>query len=71
MLEQRIGPLDISKVINESKIMNTNIEHSMTQGSMMNEDQNAAKKVCYYDKLVDVGDGRLYKGEWLANKSDV
>ncbi len=59
MLEQRIGPLDISKVINESRIIQTS------------QSIDEEPKKVFYDKIFDLGDGRTYKGEWLASKPNI
>lgn len=70
MLAQRIGPLDMSKVVTESspaKESGAGINQSMQSAqriSLQGKTYCDCPKRVYYDKFVDLGDGRMYKGEW-------
>jgi hypothetical protein len=49
MLEQRIGPLERTKV----EIANQEVEQD-----------HEVEKTVYWDLFVELSDGRSYKGEW-------
>ena len=57
MLEQRIGPLQLSRVMNEHAAL------YRTNTFSGNAKCECTKRV-YYDMFIDLPDGRHYKGEW-------
>lgn len=87
MLAQRIGPLDVSKMgvslttetspgKHESSVHHKSVNVAANSAGFV--DSGAARKsYCecqkriYFDKFVELGDGRTYKGEWLANTKDI
>jgi hypothetical protein len=85
MLAQRIGPLDVSKVgvsLTTETSPGKGGDYSLHQKSIsmsggFTDTGPGRKSYCdcakriYYDKFVELGDGRVYKGEWLANTKDI
>ena len=51
MLEQRIGTLDINKVLECNRLLKESL-------------QTSERKKIYYDKVMELENGFAYKGEW-------